>query len=83
MKSIKLSDTEPFIDALKAFFEELKVTVDYLADEPVSSDRILGERYTPKDEAYQLLRRLVLYLRRECLILWYHIMPIEDNFPPL
>jgi hypothetical protein len=34
MNSIIKFHTDSFINALKAFFEELKVPVDYLADEP-------------------------------------------------
>lgn len=41
MNSISKFHSEPFIDALKAFFEELKVPVDYLADEPALSANIV------------------------------------------
>jgi hypothetical protein len=55
MNSIKLFTTTPFIDALKAFFEELKVPVDYLADDPASAADILGERFKTTNDAHQLI----------------------------
>jgi hypothetical protein len=45
MNSIIKFHTDSFINALKAFFEELKVPVDYLADEPASPTDVLGERF--------------------------------------
>jgi hypothetical protein len=58
MNSIQLfnnGEPEGFIKALKAFFEELKVPVDYLADEPASANDILGERYKATNEAHKLI----------------------------
>ncbi|TAF77842.1 MAG: hypothetical protein EAZ53_01390 [Bacteroidetes bacterium] len=55
MNSIKLFNTEPFINALKAFFAELKVPIDYLADEPASPVDVLGERFKANNEAHQLI----------------------------
>lgn len=55
MNSIAKFHLEPFIDALKAFFEELKVPVDYLADEPASAADILGERFKATNEAHKLI----------------------------
>lgn len=55
MNSIKLFNTESFINALKAFYEELKVPVDYLADEPASPADVLGERYKATNEAHKLI----------------------------
>jgi hypothetical protein len=55
MNSIIKFQTEPFIDALKAFFEELKVPVDYLADEPASPNDILGERFKSNNDAHKLI----------------------------
>jgi hypothetical protein len=55
MNSISRFHNEPFINALKAFFEELKVPVDYLADEPASAKDILGERYKANNEAHNLI----------------------------
>ncbi|MBS1573629.1 MAG: N-6 DNA methylase [Bacteroidetes bacterium] len=55
MNSISKFHSEPFIDALKAFFEELKVPVDYLADEPASANDILGDRFKATNEAHKLI----------------------------
>lgn len=55
MNSISKFHSETFINALKAFFEELKVPVDYLADEPASATDILGERYKANNEAHKLI----------------------------
>jgi len=55
MQSILKFHTEPFIIALKAFFEELQVPVNYLADEPSSANDILGDNYKPKNEAHKLI----------------------------
>ncbi len=55
MNSIQLFNTEPFIDALKAFFEELKVPIDYLANEPASPTDVLGEQYKTTNEAHKLI----------------------------
>ena len=55
MNSIIKFNTESFIDALKAFFEELKLPVDYLADEPASPVDVLGDRYKIANEAHKLI----------------------------
>ena len=55
MNSIIKFHSEPFINALKAFFEELKVPADYLADEPASPKDILGEKYKATNEAHKLM----------------------------
>lgn len=55
MNSISNFNTEPFINALKAFFKELQVPVDYLAEEPASPVDILGEQYKPANEAHKLI----------------------------
>lgn len=55
MNSIIKFHTDSFINALKAFFEELKVPVDYLADEPASPTDVLGERFKATNEAYKLI----------------------------
>lgn len=55
MKSISKFHTDTFIDALKAFFEELNVPVNYLADEPASPVDILGDKYKANNEAHQLI----------------------------
>ncbi|MDD2983734.1 MAG: Eco57I restriction-modification methylase domain-containing protein [Crocinitomicaceae bacterium] len=55
MNSISKFHSESFINALKAFFEELKVPVDYLADEPASAVDVLGERFKATNEAHKLI----------------------------
>ena len=55
MESIKKFGTEPFVKALKAFFEELKVPVDHLANEPASAADILGDKFKPTNEAHKLI----------------------------
>lgn len=55
MNSIIKLHTNTFINALKAFFEELQVPVNYLADEPASANDILGDNYKPANEAHKLI----------------------------
>lgn len=55
MKSIEKFSSEPFIEALKLFFNELKIPVSYLADEPASPESILGERFKPNHDAHKLI----------------------------
>lgn len=55
MNSIIKFHTDSFINALKAFFEEMKVPVDYLADEPASPADVLGERFKATNEAHKLI----------------------------
>lgn len=55
MNSIIKFHTDSFINALKAFFKELKVPVDYLADEPASPSDVLGERFKATNEAHKLI----------------------------
>jgi adenine-specific DNA-methyltransferase len=55
MNSISKFHNELFIDALKAFFEELNVPVDYLADEPAAPADILGDYYKSNNEAHSLI----------------------------
>ena len=63
MNSIQpFNNGEPgsFIIALKAFFEELKVPVDYLADEPATAQEILIDNqgrslFKPTNEAHKLI----------------------------
>lgn len=54
MNSIQLFNTQPFINALKAFFAELKVPVNYLADEPTTAKEILKDTYKEND-TFQLM----------------------------
>jgi len=55
MNSIYLFKTEPFINALKAFFKELQVPINYLADEPASPVDILGEKFKSNNKAHDLI----------------------------
>ncbi|MDF5691600.1 Eco57I restriction-modification methylase domain-containing protein [Aquirufa aurantiipilula] len=55
MNSISKFHSDSFINALKAFFEELKVPVNYLADEPAYALDVLGERFKATNEAHQLI----------------------------
>jgi len=50
--------TQPFISALKSFFAELKVPVNYIADEPASATDLLGELYKEKNEAHLLINEV-------------------------
>lgn len=47
--------TDSFINALKAFFIELKVPVNYISDLPTSANDILGERYKANNEAHKFI----------------------------
>ena len=58
MNSIVKFHNEPFINALKAFFEELNVPVDYISDLPASPKDILGENYNPENEAHKLIKEV-------------------------
>jgi hypothetical protein len=55
MNSIYLFNTKPFIEALKAFFQELKVPVDYLSDAPASAETVLEDKYKANNEAHKLI----------------------------
>jgi len=55
MNSILKFNTDSFITAIKAFFEELKVPVNYLADEPTSAGEILKFTYK-NNENFQLIK---------------------------
>jgi hypothetical protein len=55
MNSINLFFTKSFIEALKAFFEELRVPVDYLSEAPASAESILENKYNENNEAHKLI----------------------------
>lgn len=55
MNSIQLFNTQPFINALKAFFAELNVPMDYITDLPARPVDILGEKYNAANEAHNLI----------------------------
>jgi len=55
MNSIQLFRTDSFINALKAFFVELSVPVNYFGDLPASPQQILGEKYNTDNNTHQLI----------------------------
>ena len=55
MKTLTLFKEEPFIQALKGFFQDLQVPVNYIADEPGNAAAILGDKYKPNDSAHKLI----------------------------
>lgn len=55
MDSIKKFNSETFIDALKAFFEELNVPIDYIGNEPASASDVLGDYYKPSNDLHMLI----------------------------
>jgi hypothetical protein len=61
MNSLNLFNTAPFIAALKAFFEELKVPVNYIADEPVSLKDLLGEKYNAVHPIQNLIHEMYMF----------------------
>ncbi len=54
MKSIQLFNKQTFIQALKAFFKELHVPINYIADEPTTASEILKVSYKEND-TFQLM----------------------------
>lgn len=54
MNSIQLFNTQPFINALKALFKDLKVPMNYVADEPTTAKEILKDTYKEND-SFQLI----------------------------
>ncbi len=59
MTPIQQFNTLPFIQALKGFFENLHIPIDYIADEPTSAQEVLEDFYNPSnhqsiDEVYAL-----------------------------
>jgi len=55
MKSISKFNSEPFIVALKFFFEELKVPVNYLSDVPASPKDVLSGLFNKNNVAHNLI----------------------------
>jgi hypothetical protein len=55
MNSIQKFNTDSFINALKAFFAELNVPVNYFGDLPAAPANILGEKYNPDNATHQLI----------------------------
>ena len=58
MKLIQNFQDKPFIEALKTFFEELNVPVNYIADEPANAEDLLGEKYKPNNLAHALINEV-------------------------
>jgi len=54
MNSLTKFQTEPLIVALKAFFEEMKVPVNYMSDFPASASEILKDTYKVNDNFQQM-----------------------------
>lgn len=61
MKSLSSFKSAPFITALTAFFQELKVPVNYIADEPSNPKDILGEKYKSGNPAHLLIEDVYLF----------------------
>jgi adenine-specific DNA-methyltransferase len=55
MNSIHKFQTDSFINALKAFFKELKVPVNYISDLPTSAKKILSSTFKEND-TFQLIK---------------------------
>ncbi|MEI6823462.1 MAG: hypothetical protein WCL51_16140, partial [Bacteroidota bacterium] len=55
MINITKFKTEPFIIALKDFFKELNIPINYLADEPANAATILDDKYKPDNDAHKLI----------------------------
>ena len=54
MNSIKKFNNDSFINALKNFFKDLNVPINYAADEPTSAKEILKDTYK-ENETFQLI----------------------------
>jgi hypothetical protein len=55
MKGLNTFREDSFIQALKNFFEDLQVPVNYIADEPANPASILGDKYKPDNPAHKLI----------------------------
>jgi len=55
MQSLEYFNTQSFINALKAFFKELNIPINYIADEPASPEVILGDKWKQNIEAHTLI----------------------------
>lgn len=54
MNSLTEFSKAPFVDALKAFFLDLRVPVNYISDYPISASEILKDTYK-QNETFQLI----------------------------
>ena len=58
MTSIQQFNTLPFIQALKGFFKELHIPIDYIADEHTSAKDILNDKFNDNNEAHKLINEV-------------------------
>ncbi|MBX7242340.1 MAG: Eco57I restriction-modification methylase domain-containing protein [Bacteroidia bacterium] len=58
MNAVKNFHTDTFINALKSFFRELNVPINYLADAPTDAETILEHRYNPQNKAHALINEV-------------------------
>lgn len=55
MIALKKFKEDSFMQALKTFFHDLHVQVNYITDEPANATAILGDKYKDKDPAHELI----------------------------
>jgi hypothetical protein len=55
MKTLEYFAQEPFIEALKTFFDDLNIPLHHIGDEPVTATEILESKYKPNDAAHALI----------------------------
>lgn len=58
MQSLESFLSQPFITALKAFFKELNIPIDYIADEPAKPKLILGDNLKDDNVIHQLINEV-------------------------
>lgn len=58
MQSLEYFNTQPFIIALKAFFKELNIPINYIADEPAEPGVILGNIFKKENVVHQLINEV-------------------------
>jgi hypothetical protein len=58
MQSLEYFSTQPFIIALKAFFKELNIPINYIADEPAAPEVILGNIFKKENVVHQLINEV-------------------------
>lgn len=55
MNSLSNFSSEPFIFALRKFFAELNVPINYIDETPTSATVILGDKYNPNNPTHKLI----------------------------
>lgn len=55
MSTIHKFTSEPFISALKLFFDELHIPINYIDDKPAKPEIIFSEKYNPNNASHQLI----------------------------